>query len=122
MKKLFANTTLIVVALEDGEPYMVPERGEPAHFLARLNRCIGITAYRSILDKVSVAHEIWVYRPNMKMFVAYKNKGMGNEIMTLMKESGINLKVESAKISDATAQTLRFDTDKDLFYFNLKYL
>lgn len=121
MKKLFANTTLIVVALEDGEPYMVPERGEPAHFLARLHRCLNDNKLR-ILDTVFTSYEIWIYRPNMKMFVAYKNKGMGNEIMTLMKESGINLKVESAKISDATAQTLRFDTDKDLFYFNLKYL
>jgi hypothetical protein len=122
MKKIFSNTTLIVIALEDGEPYMVPERGEPAHFLAKLNRCIGATKYRGILDKVSVAHEIWVYRPNMKMFTAYKNKGIGNEITAFMKNSGINLKVVSAKISDATAQTLRFDTDKDLFHFNLKYL
>lgn len=121
MKKLFANTTLIVVALEDGEPYMVPERGEPAHFLARLHRCIGRNNL-SILDRVATSYEIWIYRPNMKMFRAYKNKGLGNEIMAYMKDNGINLKVESAKLSDATAQTLRFDTDKDLFYFNLKYL
>ena len=121
MKKLFANTTLIVVALEDGEPYMVPELGEPAHFLARLQRCIGRNNL-SILDRIAAAYEIWIYRPNMKMFVAYKNKGQINEIITLMKESGINLKVESIKFPDTTAQTLSFYTKKDLFHFNLKYL
>lgn len=121
MKKVFANSTCIVVALEDNEPYMVPERGEPAHFLARLHRCIGRNNL-SILDRVTTAYEIWIYRPNMKMFVAYKNKGLCNEIITLMKDGGINLRVSSAKISDATAQTLRFDTEKDLFHFNLKYL
>jgi hypothetical protein len=122
MKKIFANTTLIIVALDEGESISEPWRGEPGHFIAKLNRCIGSTMVRPILEKVQVAHEIWTYNPSEKKFRAFKNKGIGNEICDYMAKHGINLKVSSAKISDATAQTLRFDTDKDLFHFNLKYL
>jgi len=122
MKKIFTNPTLIVVALDSGESMRVPWRGEPGHFIARLNRCIGLSHPGRIMDRISVAHEIWAYHPSEKIFRAFKNKGIGNEISGYMAEHGINLKVSSAKITDATAQTLRFDTEKDLFHFKLKFL
>ncbi len=72
-------------------------------------------------QKMHMLHEVWTYNPITKRFQAFKNRGLGQELVELMAQSGITLRSSAARISDAATMELRFDTDKDRFLFKLKY-
>lgn len=117
MKKVFANRDCIIVVLEKGETIKTDGK-----FLAEMTREVGGTQHNSILGRMNIAHEIWLYDQPTKKFYAWKNKGHVNEIIHRMAEVGVNVKVAAARLDRGVASEVRFCEDKDEFLFNLKYL
>jgi len=117
MKKVFANRDCIIMVLEKGESLTTDSQ-----WLASMNRALGSDSMNSMIGRVNLAKEVWMYDTSAKRFHAWKNKGMVNEIIARMAEEGINLKVSAARIDTGTAIEVRFAENKDMFLFNLKYL
>lgn len=70
---------------------------------------------------MTMLHEVWVYNPINKRFLAEKNRGLGQELVQHMAQWGIKLKSSAARVSDAATMELRFASDRDYFLFKLKY-
>ena len=107
MKILFQNPECII--LYDDYSYH-PNRST----VTRVTGYLGFNA-------VSMAHEIWVYKPATKRFYAYKNRGLIDEAIQRILDCGIKLKSFGASISYGTTTELCFATPKDQFHFELKF-
>jgi hypothetical protein len=117
MKKVFANRDCIILVLEKGETIKTDGK-----FLAEMAREVGPTTMNTIVGRMNLAQEIWLYDQPTKLFHAWKNKGHINEIIHRMAEQGINVKISAARLDAGTASEVRFCENKDEFLFNLKYL
>lgn len=106
MKTIFDNDVCII--LNDDLTF------HPEH--SNTSRVTGFIGF----DRLIHAHEVWVYKPQIKRFHAYKNKGYVNEAIQRMAKLGINVRAFAAS-SDSHVSQLRFETSKDLFHFNLKF-
>ena len=120
MKKVFVNTTCIILALEKGET-MHGLSYNGASTLAKIYKAVGSNATNSWMGIVNVAYEVWFYNPIDSRFHMFKNKGHINEIIARLEESGIHTKVVAAGMS-AIAEQIGFVSEKDEFHFKLKFL
>lgn len=77
-----------------------------------------VTAYLR-WENVANALEIWRYSYATKKFYAYKNKGLDEGVFRLA-QLGINV-IKSCVSMDAVTKELSFATDKDEFYFKLRF-
>lgn len=120
MKRVFANTTCIILALEKGETINDLTRNG-ATLLAEIARTVGSSPSNSWMGVVNMAYEVWFYNPVDSKFHMFKNKGHTNEIMARLGEFGIHTKVVAAGMS-AIAKQIGFVSEKDEFHFKLKFL
>ena len=77
--------------------------------------------FRVTTDKVQLANEVWMYVESDNKFYELKNRGFTNAIVERMSDRGINI-VPCATLHSGDVIEYRFDTDKDKFHFNLKFL
>ena len=74
------------------------------------------------LQTIFDAHEIWTYNPNTARFDAYKNKGGSNILLkAFLASKGIHIRADVASLDTSAITACRFEDDKDLFLFNLKF-
>jgi len=105
MKTIFNNGVCII--LYDDSSF------HPEH--SDTSRVTGYVGFNALLH----AYEVWVYTSTTKRFYSYKCKSSIMEAVNRMAKLGINLRVLTAK--DYKPE-LSFETPKDEFHFNLKFL
>ena len=71
---------------------------------------------------IHTAHEIWIYSKASQRFRSYKSRCDDAKLLIeFFADHSIKLACSAARISSAAPIEYRFDTDKDLFLFNLKF-
>jgi len=124
MRVIFRNPECIVLIEEKGEAHSTGMK-----YAAHIYRALREDTYertgvvpKELLEPVQAAFEVWIYKPYLRYFAAYKNKNLVCEIVHRMGEQGINVKPDAIRINDCAATQCRFVSEKDEFVFNLKYL